>query len=77
MFERVITLCKDADGTWTARDETAKLTAQADSRSEALSALDNVIDATEGDGGHKPTNEELREAGIDPKENRARRGDGD
>lgn len=77
MIERVITLRKDTDGTWTARDETAELTAQAGTRAKALSALDDVIDAAEGDGGHEPTEEELHDAGIDPEQNQARNPEGD
>lgn len=77
MTERVITLRKDTDGTWTARDETAELTAQAGTRSKTLSVLDEVIDAVEDDGGHEPTGEELHDAGIDPEQNQARSPEGD
>jgi len=37
---------------------------------EALASLDDVIDAVENDAGRPPTDEELREAGIDPEANR-------
>ncbi|MFC4437481.1 MULTISPECIES: type II toxin-antitoxin system HicB family antitoxin [Natrialbaceae] len=75
MNERIITLLKDEKGTWTARDEILTIDAHADTRTEALSALDDVIDATTGEGTQEYTNEELRDAGIDPKEDRPRRKD--
>ena len=71
-----ITLTEEDDGRWTAHDDGRGLTALGDSRRDALDALDAAIDAAEGDGGRPPTDEELREAGIDPEENR-RRGEGE
>jgi predicted RNase H-like HicB family nuclease len=65
-----ITLTRNDDGWWTARDETRGLTTQGGTREEALSNLDSVIDAVENDGGRPPTDEELRAAGIDPETNR-------
>ncbi|MFC6938384.1 type II toxin-antitoxin system HicB family antitoxin [Salinirubellus sp. GCM10025818] len=65
-----ITLTRNDDGWWTARDETRGLTTQGETRDEALSNLDSVIDAIENDTGRPPTDEELREAGIDPETNR-------
>lgn len=67
--QRRITLTENEDGWWTAHDDTAGLTAEAETRDEALAALDDVIEAVEGDGGHEPTDDELRELGIDPDEN--------
>jgi hypothetical protein len=52
------------------RDETRGLTTQGEPRDEALSNLDAVIDSVENDVGRPPTDEELREAGIDPEVNR-------
>jgi len=46
------------------------LTAQGETRDGALSNLDDVIDAVENDAGPPPTDEELREAGIDPETDR-------
>lgn len=69
-LEPTIVLKKDEEGWWTARDETRGLTTQGETRDEALSNLDSVIDAIENDGGRPPTDEELREAGIDPEVNR-------
>jgi predicted RNase H-like HicB family nuclease len=65
-----ITLTRNDDGWWTARDETRGLTTQGETREEALSNLDDVIDAVGNDAGRPPTDEELREAGIDPETNR-------
>jgi predicted RNase H-like HicB family nuclease len=73
--QRRITLTEE-DGWWTAHDDERGLTAMAETRSEALKSLDEVVEAVEGDGGRPPTNEELRELGIDPEENR-RRGEGE
>jgi NAD(P)H-hydrate repair Nnr-like enzyme with NAD(P)H-hydrate epimerase domain len=66
-----ITLRKNPDGRWTARDHEHEVSAQGETRDGALSNLDAVVDALEGKGGRPPTDEELREAGIDPEENDA------
>ena len=50
--------------------ETGGLTTQDETRDEALANLDGVIDAVEDDAGRRPTDEELRAAGIDPGANR-------
>lgn len=71
-----ITLTEEDDGRWTAHDDSRGLTALGDTRSDALAKLDAVVDAVEGTGGRPPTDEELRQAGIDPEENR-RRGEGE
>lgn len=70
--QRRITLTEEEDGRWTAHDDSHGLTALGDTRAGALESLDAVIEAAEGDGGRSPTDEELREAGIDPEENRQR-----
>jgi predicted RNase H-like HicB family nuclease len=70
-----ITLIENADS-WTAHDDTRGLTTQGETRAEALASLDAVITAVEEEGGHEPTDEELRAAGIDPEEN-ANRGSGE
>lgn len=74
--QRRITLTENDDGWWTAREETIGLTTQGESRDEALNNLDEVIAAVENDEGHAPSDEELRDAGIDP-ENNCRAGSGD
>lgn len=63
---RDIRLQRNPDGQWTARDLEHDLTAQGSSRDEALDALDAVVEAVDGDGGHAPTDEELRELGVAP-----------
>ena len=65
-----ITLTRNDDGWWTARDEMRGLTTQGETREEALASLDDVIEAVEDGAGRPPTDEELREAGINPEANR-------
>ncbi len=64
--EQEIRLVKNQDGQWTARDLRVGVTAQGKSRDVALDNLDAVIEAVEGDGGRPPTNEEIRDLGVDP-----------
>ncbi|MGQ4556009.1 type II toxin-antitoxin system HicB family antitoxin [Halobellus sp. GM3] len=64
-----ITLTKNPDGKWTARDLEAEISAQGETRQGALENLDAVVDAVRGQGGREPTDEELRELGIDPEQN--------
>jgi hypothetical protein len=71
-----ITLTRNEDGRWTARDLEAEISAQGETRKEALDNLDRVVAALRGEEGHPPTDEELRDAGIDSDEN-AQRGSGE
>lgn len=48
------------------RDLEHELTAQGPTREGALDALDDVVEAVHEDGGHEPTDEEIRELGVDP-----------
>ena len=64
-----ITLTHDEDGTWTARDPEVEVSAQGETRDEALENLDAVVDAIQNEVGREPTVEALRELGIDPGEN--------
>jgi hypothetical protein len=64
--DREIRLLKNPDGTWTARDLRVGVTAQGESRGEALDNLDAVVEAVDGDGGQPPTDEEIRALGVDP-----------
>lgn len=64
--DREIRLLKNPDGQWTARDLRVGVTAQGDTRTTALDNLDSVVEAVDGDGGHDPTDEEIRELGVDP-----------
>lgn len=64
--DREIRLLKNPDGQWTARDLRAEVTAQGQSRAAALKNLDAVVEAVEGDGGRRPTDDELRALGVGP-----------
>jgi predicted RNase H-like HicB family nuclease len=63
---REIHLTESEDGWWTARDLGVEISAQGETRAEALDNLDAVVAAVTGDGGHEPTDEELRDLGVDP-----------
>jgi len=69
--EREIRLLKNPDGQWTARDLRVGVTAQGDSQQVALENLDAVVAAVDGEGGHSPTDEEIRELGVDPESARS------
>jgi hypothetical protein len=62
---REIRLVENPDGQWTARDLQVEVSAQGATRSAALESLDAVVEAVAGDGGHEPTDDELRELGVD------------
>jgi hypothetical protein len=64
--DREIRLLKNPDGQWTARDLRVGVTAQGESRDAALDNLDAVVEAVEGDGGRPPTDDEIRDLGVDP-----------
>lgn len=63
---REIHLVESEEGLWTARDLDVGVTAQGETRDEALDRLDDVVEAVTGDGGHEPTDEEIRALGVDP-----------
>ena len=63
---REIRLLKNPDGRWTARDLRVGVTAQGESRAAVLDNLDAVVAAVDCDGGEPPTDEEIRELGVDP-----------
>ena len=64
--DREIRLVKNPDGQWTARDLRVGVTAQSKTRDVAIDNLDAVIEAVESDGGRSPTDEEIRDPGVDP-----------
>lgn len=64
-----ITLTKNPDGRWTARDLQHEISAQGDTRQRALDNLDAVVDALRDAGGRPPSDDELHDLGIDPSEN--------
>lgn len=56
------------DGWWTAVDTETGVASQGSTRPDALAALDEALEGYTG-AGETPTDEELRESGIDPAEN--------
>lgn len=63
---REIRLTENEDGWWTARDLTAEVTSQGPTKEEALANLEEAVALAEGEIGRPPTDEELRELGVDP-----------
>lgn len=59
----------DAGEGWVATDVETGVTSQGTSREEALSNLDEAVALYTGEAGRPPTDEELREVGIDPADN--------
>jgi len=57
------------DGWWIARDVGTGVTTQGQSREKALDNLDDAVALHEGESGREPTDDELREIGIDPADN--------
>ncbi|WP_096393611.1 type II toxin-antitoxin system HicB family antitoxin [Halorubrum trapanicum] len=57
------------EGWWIVRDVGTGVTTQGESRSDALENLDEAVALHRGEIGREPTDEELRELGIDPEEN--------
>ncbi|MGB9964063.1 type II toxin-antitoxin system HicB family antitoxin [Halobacterium hubeiense] len=64
-----ITLTKD-DGWWIAKDTETGVSSQGRTRAQALDNIDEALDGYHGDG-DEPTDEELREMGIDPENNQS------
>lgn len=64
--QREIRLIQDDDGWWTAIDIGSGLVAEAATKEAALTRLDDVMSAADGDAGHEPTDEELKALGVDP-----------
>lgn len=63
-----ITLSEEDDW-WVAKDEETGVTSQGRTREAALENLDEAVALYHGEIGREPTDEELREAGIDPGNN--------
>lgn len=62
-----ITLSLGDDGDlWVARDEETGVASQGETREAALENLDEAVALYRGEIGREPTDEELREVGIDP-----------
>ena len=64
-----IFLERSEDGeVWLVRDEDTGVATEGETRQHALEMLDEAVAAYNG-AGREPTDEELREAGIDPEQN--------
>ncbi|MFC7076209.1 type II toxin-antitoxin system HicB family antitoxin [Haloarcula halophila] len=59
---------REGSDLWTAVDAETGVASQGRSRQEALENLDEAVEGYRG-AGRPPTEEELRELGIDPEEN--------
>jgi predicted RNase H-like HicB family nuclease len=57
------------DGWWVAEDVRTGVTTQGQSREDALDNLDDAVALHDGEAGREPTDEELRDMGIDPADN--------
>ena len=54
---------------WVAKDVDTGVATQGKSREAALDNLDEAVALHDGEAGREPTDEELRELGIDPADN--------
>lgn len=61
---------EEGDDWWVAVDEETGVTSQGPSREAALKNLDEALEGYHG-AGDAPTDDELREMGIDPEENQS------
>ncbi|WP_181684899.1 type II toxin-antitoxin system HicB family antitoxin [Halorhabdus salina] len=68
VHDEEIRLWRDGDW-WVATDVETEVTTQGPSREAALENLDEAVALREGDLGRDPSEEELREVGIDPSDN--------
>jgi len=64
-----ITLTENEDGWWTARNVKVGVSSQGPTKQEALENLEEAVALHKGEIGREPTDEELREIGIDPEDN--------
>lgn len=68
-IEPTITLTDEGDW-WVARDTEAGVSSQGRTREAALESLDEALSGYHGEG-EKPTEDDLREFGIDPENNKS------
>ncbi|QCC50452.1 type II toxin-antitoxin system HicB family antitoxin [Halapricum salinum] len=66
--EDEIRMWRGDDG-WVITDIETGVTTQGETREEALEMLDEAVALHKGEIGREPTDEELRELGIDPEDN--------
>jgi len=64
-----ISLSLGESGLWVARDEETGVASQGETRAAALDNLDEAVALYRGETGREPTDEELREVGVDPGDN--------
>ena len=64
--QREIRLVEDEDGRWSAIDERVGVASQGETRSEALTNLDEAVALHRGEIGNPVTDADLRDLGIDP-----------
>lgn len=57
------------DEWWIAEDVETGVTTQGETRTDALSNLDDAVALRTGEAGDEPTESELRDAGIEPDDN--------
>jgi len=65
---REIRLVQEEDGRWSAVDEGVGVASQGETRSEALSNLDEAVALHTGEAGEPVTDADLRDLGLDPSE---------
>lgn len=63
---REIRLVREEDGRWSAIDEDVGVASQGETRSEALTNLDEAVALHTGENGEQITDADLRDLGIDP-----------
>lgn len=63
---RRLQLVEEADGTWSAIDESVSVASQGKTRSEALANLHEAVALHEGERGDPVTDADLRDLGLDP-----------
>ncbi|WP_128226136.1 type II toxin-antitoxin system HicB family antitoxin [Halobacteriaceae archaeon SHR40] len=70
-----IELLENPSGSWTATDQRTGVASQGETRTKALENLDEALALYRGETGHEPTDEELRELGVDPEIARSQGGE--
>lgn len=67
-IENISLSLSEESGLWVARDDDTGVTSQGETRMDALENLDEAVAGVRGEG-TEPTDEQLRELGIDPENN--------
>jgi predicted RNase H-like HicB family nuclease len=66
--EEIVLTLGDAGELWVARDEETGVASQGETRQDALENLDEAVAGYHG-AGEPPSDEDLRELGVDPEDN--------